>query len=945
MPLSWNEIRARAAAFAAEWQDASDEHADAKSFWDALFQVYGVPRRRVATFETRIDRGGGGRGFVDLLWKRVVLVEHKSRGRNLDRAHEQAKDYFPGIRDTDLPRYIVVCDFDRFRVTDLEQGLVTEFRLRDLPDRVQALGFIAGYEARTYKEQDPVNIEAALRLGTLHDELRAVGYEGHELEVYLVRLLFCLFADDTGIFVPRDIFDDHVRTRTLEDGSDLGPRLQELFETLNRPVERRYRNLDESLRPFPFVNGELFREAIPVAPFTGLTRTALLECCEVDWGRISPAIFGSLFQSIKSREQRRHLGEHYTSEQNIMKAVQGLFLDALRSEFEGIRHQVAKLRAFHDRLAGLRFLDPACGCGNFLVIAYRELRLLELDVIQALYGSSAQQLSLDAIAAYVKVDVDQFHGIEIEEWPAQIARVAMWLIDHQMNVRVSQRFGNVLVRVPLVKMANIVQADALRIDWNTVLPAARCSHVLGNPPFRGARLMSAEQKAASAIALAGVDGANNLDLVAGWYVKTARYLSATARAALVSTNSITQGEQVGLLWSWLLRHGVRIHFAHRTFKWQNEAPGQAAVHCVIVGFARHEPAQRRLFDYETVTSNAHELRVGNISPYLIDAGDELLGKRTTPLSPDAPEISFGSMPNDGGHLLLTREERAELLRNEPEAAPWIKPFLGAAEYIGGSTRWCLWLKDISPAELRRLRGLKLRVEATKAHRSQSPRAATRALAATPALFGEDRQPGARYLVIPKTSSERRAFVPIGYLDASHIASTELFTIRSRDRYAFGVLSSTMHNAWIRAVCGRLKSDFRYSASIVYNNFPWPQAPSERLRAAVVQAAEGVLAARAERRPATLADLYDPLTMPVALLRAHRALDRVVDAAYGRRGFESDAQRVAFLFARHQELRDGLQLTPPAAKSGRQPARARRSRALDRAGSVESTTVAATDPDA
>jgi hypothetical protein len=923
MPLSWNEIRARATTFATEWKDAADEDADAKSFWDALFNVYGVPRRRFATFETRVNRGDGSKGYIDLLWKRVVLVEHKSRGKNLDRAHKQAKDYFPGIRDADLPRYIVVCDFDWFRVTDLETDAVTEFQLKDLPNNIQALGFIAGYEARTFKEQDPVNIDAALKLGALHDELKVVGYDGHELEVYLVRLLFCLFADDTGIFVPRDIFQDYIRTRTSEDGSDLGPRLQELFETLNRPVERRYRTLDESLQQFPYVNGQLFREAIPVAPFTGNTRTALLECCEVDWGQISPAIFGSLFQSIKSVEERRDLGEHYTSEKNIMKAVQALFLESLRAEFDGIRTQAARLRAFHQKLASLQFLDPACGCGNFLVIAYRELRLLELDVIRALHGRQMQQLSLDAIKEYVKVDVDQFHGIEIEEWPAQIARVAMWLMDHQINVLVSQEFGNALVRVPLVKMANIVQADALLTDWETVVPAASCSYILGNPPFRGARVMSAAQKASSAVALAGVHGANNLDLVSGWYVKTAGYMTANAKAALVSTNSITQGEQVGLLWSWMLAHGVQIHFAHRTFKWQNEAAGQAAVHCVIIGFALHAPERRRLFDYETVTSDPHEIAATHISPYLVDAGDELLHTRSHALCGEAPAISFGSMPNDDGNLLLTSEEKADLLRVEVEAAAWIKPFLGSVEFINGLERWCLWLKGIQPSDLRRLPNVRRRVEATKAIREESTREATKRLAATPTLFGEDRQPRVRYLAIPKTSSERRAFVPIGYLDPDDIASTELFTIPTEDRYVFGVLSSTMHNAWIRAVCGRLKSDYRYSAGIVYNNFPWPQGVTDRQRAAIATAAEAVLAARAAHPTQTLSDLYDPISTPAGLVHAHRALDRAVDAAYSRRTFTTDADRVAFLFGKYKELNDSLRLAAEAAKAARKRAPAKK----------------------
>ena len=920
MPLSWNEIRTRATAFAKEWSDATDEHADAKSFWDSLFQVYGVPRRRFATFEKRVTRGDGSKGFIDLLWRKVVLVEHKSRGKDLDRAHAQAKDYFPGIRDHELPRYIVVCDFDKFRVTDLEKDKVTEFRLKDLPNRVQSLGFIAGYEARTFKDQDPVNIKAVLKLGALHDELKAVGYDGHELEVYLVRLLFCLFADDTGIFVPRDIFQEYIQTRTNEDGSDLGPRLQELFETLNRPVERRYRTLDESLQQFPYVNGQLFSESIPVAPFTSNTRKALLECCDVDWGQISPAIFGSLFQSIKTVEQRRDLGEHYTSEKNILKAVHALFLESLRAEFEAIKTQAAKLRAFHVKLASLQFLDPACGCGNFLVIAYRELRLLELDVIRALYGREMQQLSLDAIKDYVKVDVDQFHGIEIEEWPAQIARVAMWLMDHQLNVMVSQEFGNALVRVPLVKMANIVQADALTYDWEAVLPSAKCSYVLGNPPFRGARVQSAAQKASLAVAMVGVPDSKNLDLVSGWYVKTARYMSATAKAALVSTNSITQGEQVGPLWSWMLSRGIQIHFAHRTFKWQNEASGQAAVHCIIVGFALHAPERRRLFDYDTVTSDPHEVAATNINPYLVDAENILLTKRTKPISLGVSKMDFGSMANDGGALLIdTSEQLREVLAGGKGARAFIRPFFQVEEFLYNNKRWCIWLDGVEPSAYRHIATIMKRIMHCREHRRKSTRAATNKLAETPGLFGEIRQPQTRYLLVPRHTGENRRYIPMGFMDPKMVCGDANLAVRNCTLFEFGVMSSLMHNAWVAGVCGRIKSDFRYSVKIVYNNFPWPKDVSEKHRAGVEAAAKAVLDTRKAYASQSLADLYDPLAMPGPLLQAHRALDRAVDAAYTKRRFASDAERVAYLLVLYKELNDSLQLVAAAKKVPRKRA--------------------------
>jgi len=485
MPLSWNEIRDRSVTFVRDWEGESSEHAEAKSFWDAFFQVFGVSRRRLASFEKHVKKADGHDGFIDLFWPGMLLAEHKSLGKNLDSAYNQATDYFPGLSDKELPRYIIVSDFARFRVRNLDTGENTEFPLADLPKNLSLFGFIAGYETREYKEQDPVNIKAAQKLAELHDALRDVGYEGHELEVYLVRILFCLFADDTGIFMPRSAFEDFIRVRTSEDGSDLAPRINQIFQTLNTPPEKRLKNLDEQIAAFPYVNGRLFAEYLPQASFDKAMRETLLDCCELDWGGISPAIFGSLFQGIMDADVRRNLGAHYTSEKNILKVIGPLFMDELWAEFERIKTQKTKLAAFHDKLGSLNFFDPACGCGNFLVISYRELRLLELEVIKRLHGSDQQQLSMDAVDQYVKVDVDQFHGIEIEEWPAQIARVAMWLIDHQMNLLVGGAFGQALVRIPLVKSANVVHGNALKMDWNSSLSQRNATTSLAIRRFSG----------------------------------------------------------------------------------------------------------------------------------------------------------------------------------------------------------------------------------------------------------------------------------------------------------------------------------------------------------------------------------------------------------------------------------------------------------------------------
>ena len=910
MPLSWNEIRDRATSFSREWKHAENEDAEAKSFWDGFFDVFGVPRRRVASFERRVKKLDGKDGYIDLLWKGTLLVEHKSRGKDLDRAYQQARNYFAGLHDRDLPRYVLVSDFARFRLFDLDTNTQYEFTLSELPRRIKLFAFIAGYTPQTIREQDPVNVKAAETLGRLHDALKTAGYTGHPLEALLVRLLFCLFADDTGIFELQS-FRDFIEQRTGVDGADLGGRLAELFQVLNTDPARRQRNLDPQLAAFPYVNGAVFAEPLPIAQFDSAMRQTLLDCCALDWAAISPAIFGAMFQSVMDAKARRNLGAHYTSEANILKLIKPLFLDDLWAEFDRVKENRARLLEFHQRLRQLTFFDPACGCGNFLVITYRELRLLELAVLRAAHGSGQKVLDIHTM---IKVNVDQFYGIEIEEFPAQIAQVALWLVDHQMNQQVAAEFGMYFARVPLVTTSSIRCGDALTTDWNAVLPAARCSYVLGNPPFVGKQHQSAPQKANLEAATQGLAGAGVLDFVAGWFVRAAKYIAGTSvRCAFVATNSIAQGEQVGVLWGWLLAHGMQIHFAHRPFKWSNEARGSAAVHCVIIGFGLENTAQKVLYAYDDPGGAPHAMTVANINPYLVDAPDVVLANRRSPICP-VPEIAFGSMPNDGGHLLLTDDERQALLAQEPSAEKWVRRFMSADEFINNIPRWCLWLTDIAPSELRLLKKISERVAGCRAHRAASNRTATKALANTPTLFGEIRQPGDRYILIPRHSSERRDFIPIALLPSTIIVGDSNMYVPAAGLYHLGVLCSTMHNAWVRYTCGRLESRYRYSASIVYNNFPWPDSPNDKHRAAIETAAQGVLDARAQFPQSSLADLYDPLTMPPTLVAAHQALDTAVDAAYGRRKFRNDAERVAFLFERYQAI---TSLLPAAEKPARQ----------------------------
>jgi hypothetical protein len=932
MGLNWNEIKSRALLFSKTWADACNEDSQAKPFWIDFFEIFGITNKRVATFELNVKKLGGAQGFVDLFWPGVLLVEHKSRGKSLDDAVDQAIGYLHNLPERDLPQLVVVCDFARFRVRRLATGETVEFELKHLHKHVKLFGLLAGYKVQDIRSEDPVNIKAAERMGRLHDALKASGYSGHALEVLLVRLLFCLFADDTGIFQPAQSFRDFVEERTAPDGSDLGPRLGQLFQVLNTHESQRSKNIDEQLGQFAYINGRLFEETLPMADFSTAMREALLDACALDWSAISPAIFGSLFQSIMDEKARRNLGAHYTSEANILKLIKPLFLDELHAEFERVKGHHNKLFEFHKKLRQQTFFDPACGCGNFLVISYRELRELELKVLRADHELSAHkgQLTVD-VHGLIGVNVDQFFGIEIEEFPAQIAQVALWLVDHQMNLRVSVEFGLYFARIPLKSTPQIRHANALRLDWNEVLPAERCSYVLGNPPFLGKTYQSKEQKADLAAVMHGIHGAGDLDLVCGWYILAAQYMQGRTgtQAAFVSTNSITQGEQVALLWGEMQRLGMHTHFAHRTFQWSNEASGKAAVHCVIVGFGPNDQSVKTIYEYEDIKGLPHAVPVKRINAYLVDAPDVFLNKRTTPVCNVSP-MANGGKATDGGNLLLSDEEKAELIAVEPKAAKWIRPFLMGDEFINNIGRWCLWLVNIPPAELRAMPHVLKRVEGVRAMREASTKAATVDLASTPTLFGEIRQPKSqRYLAIPKVSSERRQFIPIGYLDSDVICGDKIFFVDDASLLTFGVLTSTMHNAWMRYTCGRLKSDYSYSNTIVYNNYPWPgfagEPLSDKHRTAIEQAAQCVLDARAQFASSSLGDLYDPLTMPPALLKAHQKLDTAVDAAYqpsgGKKSYASDAERVAFLFELYQRITSLLPV--PAVKKSRKTKSAER----------------------
>lgn len=625
--------------------------------------------------------------------------------------------------------------------------------------------------------------------------------------------------------------------------------------------------------------------------------------------------------------QRRNLGAHYTSEKNILKVIKPLFLDKLWQEFDAVKSNTNKLRQFHRKIASLRFLDPACGCGNFLVITYREIRLLEFEILKEL--QKGQQVT--NVANLMLCDVDRFYGIEYEEFPAQIAQVALWLIDHQMNMMISQEFGEYFVRLPLRKSAKIINGNALRTNWDKMIDplpwenessTIQFDYILGNPPFIGKSLQNAAQKSDMALIFNGVNGAGVLDYVTAWYIKAAQYLEKhntfdanlqgfknleglVTRVAFVSTNSIAQGEQVGILWNEMFNHyKIKIHFAHRTFKWGNEAKANAAVHVVIIGFSNFDIPEKLIYEYEDIKGEPHELKAKNINPYLVEGKDFVILSRSNPIC-YVPEMFKGSQPTDGGNLILEKSEKDDLVKKEPLLEKYIHLFVGSNEYINKISRWCIYLKDAKPDDLRNMPLVLDRIKKVKEMRLNSTKEATRKWASFPTLFTENRQPDTDFIIVPSVSSENRTYIPVGFLDSSIIVSNLAFTMPNASLYHYGLLTSIMHMTWVKYVCGRMKSDFRYSNTIVYNNYPWPENPSDKQKEVIEKSAQKVLDVRVAFPNSSLADLYNPLTMPPALVKAHNELDKAVDLAYRPQPFINETKRIEFLFELYDKYTAGL----------------------------------------
>ena len=910
------EQRAAAKAFAKKWQGRGYEKGESQIFWLSLLRdIFGVEEpENFIFFEEQVHLDHTS--FIDgTIPSTHVLIEQKSLGKDLRKGikqsdgsmlspFQQAKRYSSELPYSQRPRWIVTCNFSSFLVYDMERptGEPEEILLENLEKEYYRLSFLVESGNEHLQREMEISIQAGDIVGILYDEILKQykdptnEHSLKSLNMLCVRLVFCLYAEDAGIFGKRDMFHDYL---VRFEARDMRKAIIELFQVLDTEVDKRDPYLDAELAAFPYVNGGLFSdENIEIPQFTEHIRKVLLQkaSLDFDWSAISPTIFGAVFESTLNPETRRSGGMHYTSIENIHKVIDPLFLDGLAEELAEIRDIAAlktrekKLRAFQTKLAGLKFLDPACGSGNFLTETYISLRRLENEVLRLL---SAQIMLSDV--SPIQVQISQFYGIEINDFAVTVAKTALWIAESQMMKETEDVLHMSLDFLPLKSYANIAEGNALRLDWESVVPKAELDYIMGNPPFVGHQWRTKEQAEDLEVVCSDIPKCGKLDYVCGWYNKAANYMQGTSiHAAFVSTNSIAQGESVGILWKPLFDKSVQIEFAHRTFVWTNEAKDRAAVHCVIVGFTCGIASNTKLL-FEADRGRV----VSHINGYLLDAPDIFINSRGRALH-GYPSIVQGNKPWDGGYLILSPEERTALLSKRPEAAKWVKPFIGSYEFINGKERYCLWLKGVSPTEYRGIPEIMDRLKNVADTRRGTKTVAVQAQAETPMLFSQIRQPDSNYLAIPEVSSERRRYIPIGFMTPDIIASNKLYLVPNANMYMFGIMISNVHMAWMRVVAGRLKSDYSYSPS-VYNNFPWP-TPTDAQKAKIEQTAQAILDARAIYPDASLADLYDELTMPPELRKAHQDNDRAVMAAYGFSVKDiTESKCVAELMKRYQEL--------------------------------------------
>lgn len=913
--ITEKQQKVAAAAFAKRWEGKGYEKGECQTFWiELLTQIFDIETpSEFIKFEEKAHLDHTS--FVDaMIHSTHVMIEQKSLGKNLRQPikqadgtpltpYEQAQRYRLALPYSQQPRWIVTCNFAEFDIYDMENpnGEPSRILLKDLEREFYRLDFLVKQQGIHLQKELEVSMKAGEIVGKLYDAF-IEQYDEEDpqslryLNVLCVRLVFCLYAEDAGIFGKRDVFHDYLAHYQTEDMREA---LVKLFEVLNTPTEKRSKYLKAELAAFPYTNGGLFAEEIEIPPFTDELRNTLLEhaSLDFDWSEISPTIFGGVFESTLNPETRRSGGMHYTSIENIHKVIDPLFYDELQKAYQicmeetNIKKRMLQLHGLQDKIAGLHFLDPACGSGNFLTETYLSLRRLENEIIKQIY--SVEQL--DAFKNPIKVNIHQFYGIEINDFAVTVATTALWISEAQMIAETEKIIHHDIDFLPLKSYANIHEGNSLRIDWGKVCPKHKLDYIIGNPPFVGARFMNENQKA-DLIAIFGEKWKNvgNIDYVGAWYKRACDYMKdSNIEAALVSTNSISQGEQVANLWQPLFAGGIRINFAHRTFRWDSEAKLKAHVHVVVIGFSYKEHKQKYLFD------KGQKIGVANINAYLCDAPNTFVCSRSKAIC-DVPKIGIGNKPIDGGNYLFEKEEMENFIKREPKSAQYFHPWYGSVEFIHQKPRYCLWLGDCSPKEIKEMPLCYERVENVRQARLASRNAGTRQLADTPTRFHVENMPDSSSIIIPKVSSEKRKYVPMGFIHKGTLASDLVFLIPNASLYHFGILESNVHMAWMRAVCGRLKSDYRYSKDVVYNNFPWP-SPTPEQQAKIEAAAQAILDARALYPDSSLADLYDPILMPKELLLAHRENDRAVMQAYGFSTKMVESECVATLIKLHADL--------------------------------------------
>jgi len=891
----------------AQIQEGLEQVVQAREPWpfiERFLQTFGFPKSTI----TRIAKGDRQRNVAPAPEAGEVALKNQLYFAPRELEDEALYEEAERLRDAALVqrhglRFVLVTNFQELVAYDRRAEERLECALEQLPRHFNFFLPLIGYEKVETANESEADVKAARKMAQLCDLLRQDNAvesveQRHALYVFLARLLFCLFAEDTGIFVAQQ-FTDALRRSTARDGSDSDDFLEQLFEVLNTPAEARSARTPAHLAGFPYVNGGLFREPITPPEFSGRTRRMLIDAGNLDWSGINPDIFGSMFQTVVDPEQRGALGQHYTSESNILKVLRPLFLDALRDELGQARGSEKRLKALLVRLSRIKVFDPACGSGNFLVTAYKELRRIELEALQALRELGVQ-LDLMLVG---NVRLHQFYGIEIDDFACETARLALWLSEHQVNQQFQEQLGEAPPTLPLTTSAQIEHGNALRMDWAELCAPdeEEVVYIASNPPFNGHQSRTSEQKEDMRRVFRGFHKHGHLDFVASWIWLGAQYLArlpGQADAGFVATSSVCQGEQVAMLWPAIFERGVHIHYGYPGFPWRNNARDNAGVHVAILGLTATPPARVRL--YQRLNAYWHALTAEGISPYLVRGPETAVVSRSKPFR-DAARMAYGNMPNDGGYLILTAQEREMLLQHEPDAAPWIKRLMGADEFIKGKQRWCLWLAEASEADLDAMPAVRERVERVREKRLSSNRETTRERANTPHLFGEVRCWGDKdYLLVPSVTSERRDYVPIGFFDANVIPNNLVHIIPNAGFYEFGLLSSMMHMDWLRLVGGRLESRYRYSAKLVYNTFPWPEI-TEQQRAEIESLAEEVLLAREDTFDWTMGEMYDPDHMPSALREAHRALDRAVERLYRDKLFRDREERQAYLLARYEEL--------------------------------------------